>query len=166
MKNARVVFVAGCLFGVMVWPALVTAQESGLQVTPDRNQVLISKDVGEERWAIVRNQDGTVSGNVFFPEGGPPLFVWCEPTEDSQDDPITFSCFGADACPAAPCDEAEWEFIAEVELPASFFEPPAAGPTPTPGPTATPIPIGTPTPNGSATPDDTPTPDETPDGVE
>jgi len=43
--------------------------QSGLQVTPDGKRTLVNKDVGDERWAIVRSTD-TVSGNVYFPDGG------------------------------------------------------------------------------------------------
>ena len=46
------------------------ARESGLQITPDERCTLVSKDVGTERWAITRNaDDGSVTGNVFFPFG-------------------------------------------------------------------------------------------------
>ena len=55
---------------------------AGTRTTPDGKQVLISKDVGSERWAISMNlDDGTVTGNVFRP-GAEPSFVWCERTGD------------------------------------------------------------------------------------
>jgi hypothetical protein len=61
---------------ILAWAA-DAAGASGAQVTPDGRRALISKDVGGQRWAINRNQDGTVTGNVFFPGGGPPQFVFC-----------------------------------------------------------------------------------------
>jgi len=94
---------------------------SGLQITPDQKLALISKDVGEQRWAITRNDDGTVTGNVFFPGGGDPQFVWCEPNGVAGDD-VPLRCLGAAACAAGTaCSSADWTLIAEVSLPASFF---------------------------------------------
>lgn len=99
------------------------ATASGLQLTPDRALTLISKDVGNERWAISRNDDGTVTGNVFFPGGGEPRFVWCEPN-GAAGATVPLRCLGAPACAAgAACSAAEWTLIAEVALPATFFAP-------------------------------------------
>lgn len=141
--------------------AVATARESGFQLTPDGRQVLVSKDVGAERWVIVRSEDGTVSGNVFRDEGAP-LFVWCQPREDSPgaDDTVALSCFGADTCAGAPCDDSAWGFIADVDLPSSFFEPPSPSTTPTPDDSPTPTDTPTPsrTPRPSSTPSSTVTP--------
>lgn len=60
--------------------------EAGVQVTPDAERILVSKDVNAERWAITRNDDGTVTGNVFPLDGGPPSFVWCEQAGRDDDD--------------------------------------------------------------------------------
>jgi N-acetylneuraminic acid mutarotase len=99
--------------------------QSGIQVTPDGKRTLINKDVGDERWAITRNaDDGTVTGNVFFPDGGDPAFVWCSPVgEDDQS--VTLDCSGAEACAAAPCAPEAWTPLGEVTLPRSFFAPPS-----------------------------------------
>lgn len=100
---------------------------SGVQVTPDGEIVLVSKDVGAERWAIARNpSDGTVTGNVFRLDGAPPQFLWCEETASSADT-VSLRCLGADPCPLSSCDEGDWALVAEVEVPASFFAPPAGG---------------------------------------
>ena len=101
---------------------------SGLQITPDEKRTLISKDVGSERWAITRNPDQTVTGNVFSSSGGDPKFVWCERTgDDGNPDPsavlIDYACSGADRCVAEPCTASEWSFIGNVTLPGSFFLP-------------------------------------------
>lgn len=101
---------------------------SGLQITPDEKRTLISKDVGDERWAITRNPDQTVTGNVFSSSGGDPKFVWCERTgDDGNPDPsavlIDYECSGADRCLASPCTAGEWTFIADVTLPGAFFQP-------------------------------------------
>ncbi|MFP6664719.1 MAG: kelch repeat-containing protein [Deltaproteobacteria bacterium] len=97
-----------------------------MQLTPDGRRTLISKDVGGERWAISRNPDGTVTGNVFRPGGDPPAFVWCEETgapPEGEGGELMFSCFGADRCAQAPCAPEQFSFIAEVALPEAFFLP-------------------------------------------
>jgi len=101
---------------------------TGLQITPDLQRTLSSKDVGIERWAITLNPDETVTGNVFSATGGDPKFVWCDRTgDDGNADPaavlIDFACSGADRCAAEPCTADEWAFIADVTLPGSFFLP-------------------------------------------
>lgn len=124
-------------------------RESGLQFTPDGERTIISKDVGAERWAITRNlDDGSVTGNVFFPSGGPPIFIYCEETAQNGAD-LDFDCFSSDLCPASPCPGDQWELLASVTLPESFFLPEGdVPPSPTPGPvpTATPAPAPTGTP--------------------
>lgn len=94
------------------------AQGSGIQLTPDSGRYLISKDVGNERWAISFNlDDRTVTGNVFKTDGSPPSFIWCEITDvatapDPADTQYTLDCFGADACEQAPCSADDWTLIA------------------------------------------------------
>ncbi|HEY2387379.1 MAG TPA: hypothetical protein VGK30_10480 [Candidatus Binatia bacterium] len=103
----------------------------GIQETPDTKHILVSKDVGSDRWAISGNaDDGTLSGNVFRGEGSPPAFVWCNQTGDDLNPDIrnriaTYACFGSDACPAAPCDlQTQWVLINDsVQLRGAFFLP-------------------------------------------
>lgn len=123
--------------------AAVAAAQSGVRVTRDGRRALVSKDVGGQRWAITRNPDGTVTGNVFS-AGGPPQFVWCEEQSATEAD-VELSCWGADRCERAPCPPERWSFIADVTLPASFFAPPGAA-APTPVPTPTPLASASPTP--------------------
>ena len=99
-------------------PALAA---SGLQITPDGSRTLVVKDVGDQRWAIVRSA-GDVSGNVYFPDGGDPQFAYCAQTS-SADGNVTFACSGADRCASAPCRESDWSVIGDVTLPESFFLP-------------------------------------------
>jgi hypothetical protein len=108
--------------------ATAAVAEAGLQITPDSKRTLISKDVGSERWAITRNPDGSVTGNVFSASGDPPKFVSCRRTgDDGNPDPaavqISFDCSGADRCTQDTCTADEWTFIASVTLPGSFFRP-------------------------------------------
>lgn len=103
--------------------------EPGVQFSPDEKRVLVSKDVEGKRWAIVWNADGSITGNVYDPTGGAPQFVWCSGEgDDGNPDPSQrlhdFSCYGADPCTLAPCEEAEaWTFINDVSVPGWFFEP-------------------------------------------
>ena len=101
---------------------------SGIQVTPDDKRTLISKEVDGARWAITRNaDDGTVTGNVYFPDGGAPLFLFCEETDATEED-VTLRCSGADGCVAAPCGG--FSFLSEVTLPLEFFALPMPVPLP------------------------------------
>jgi hypothetical protein len=54
-----------------------SADNKGVQLTPDQTHLLVSKDVGSERWSIALNPDDTVIGNVFPCDGSGPAFVWC-----------------------------------------------------------------------------------------
>lgn len=105
------------------------AAEAGTRTTPDGHQVLISKDVGGERWAMNLDlNSGTLTGNVFFPDGSPPKFVWCERTgTDGTFDPLAgevrYRCRGGDVCGGVPCTDAAWSDLGEVSLPGSFFLP-------------------------------------------
>jgi hypothetical protein len=101
---------------------------SGTRTTPDGRQVLISKDVADERWAIAIDlRDGTATGNVFR-AGASPKFVWCERTgDDGRLDPISgeilYRCRGAGECAASPCESSGWTDLGEVPLPGSFLLP-------------------------------------------
>jgi hypothetical protein len=100
---------------------------SGMQMARDGHRVMVSKNVGDERWAIIYDSDDhTAMGNVFFPSGGPPAFVWCMETGDDGNPDrramqMAFACYGADPCPAEPCSSEDWHFIDDVMLPGGFF---------------------------------------------
>lgn len=127
-REARGGSIATALACSLVFACVASAQQSGLQITPDGQRTLVNKDVGGERWAIDKGPDGRVTGNVFFPDGREPQFVWCDVAEGAtvdENDELMFSCFGGDPCLDAPCPPEAWSFIADVSLPASFFEPPS-----------------------------------------
>lgn len=145
----------------------------GFQIGVDGGASIISRDVAGARWAITENRDdGVLIGNVFFPDGGPPQFVWCQPTSVvPNDDPAlavyTYDCFGSSTCDPTQCPD--WVFISSVTLSGTFFEPPPVQPTPTasPVPTPTPAPVcptpaSTPAPTASPRPTATPTPTPSP----
>jgi hypothetical protein len=142
---------------------LAASAQSGVRFTPDGKQALISKDVGGERWAISYDfATDTVTGNVFFPAGGEPLFVWCEragervglnPIED-----VILACFGNDRCELDRVCGTGWTFIADVTLPGAFFLEPTVAPTRSPAP----VPTLSPTPRPTVTPSPRPTVRPTP----
>lgn len=108
--------------------ALGATSGAGVQVTPDGKRTLVSKDVGDERWAITLDHvDGSVTGNVFRAEGGAPQFVWCEPVAGAPLGQQAFSCEGSDSCAGGACTPAQWAFIDEVDVPAAFFRPEGSG---------------------------------------
>lgn len=110
--------------------AASVASTKGVQITPDQKLILVSKDVGSERWSIALNPDDTVTGNVFLCDGGGPAFVWCQKIDDDHNADfskrvIAWKCSGAGTCPASPCGAAaQWPTIADrVELTGAFFLP-------------------------------------------
>jgi hypothetical protein len=110
-------------------PGPTPRRNSTVQITPDGSRHLVSKNIGDARWAITyNNDDDTVTGNVYFQSGGDPLFVWCQRIWDNGDPSdleITFECYGAAPCSVDTCSIDNWTFIDNVTLPASFFLPPA-----------------------------------------
>lgn len=104
-------------------------RQSGIQLTPDSAQYLISKDVGNERWAIAYNlDDKTVTGNVFPLDGGSPSFLACRIVNVAQapnpgDAQYSLECQFAQSCPEAPCAN-QWGAPFPVgPIPGSFFLP-------------------------------------------
>ncbi len=112
-------------------PTTGRAAPTGVQWTPDAKQLLVNKDVGNERWAITLNlKDFSATGNVFFTDDQAPAFVWCEKTGDSFDASageldLRYRCFGAGAG-LGGFASADWTLIDDdVSLPLSFFVPAA-----------------------------------------
>ena len=171
-SSRRAVATALVLLAVGFAPSRAAAY-NGFQIGRDGGSSIISRDVAGARWAITENRaDGVLIGNVFFPDGGPPQFVWCEPTSIvPNDDPAlavyTYDCFGSETCDPTLCPD--WTFISSVTLSGTFFEPPPFQPTPSPSPVPTPTPAPvcptpaiTPTPTASPKPTPTPSPKPTP----
>jgi hypothetical protein len=112
--------------------ALAAAAGAQTQTAFDGSVTLIQRDVpaGDdvERWAITHDPErNTATGNIFFPGGGDAAFVFCEILGQDGDN-FNLDCFGADACPSAPCTPAEWDPLGPVTLPASFLSPPNGEP--------------------------------------
>jgi len=129
---------------------------SGSTLSPDGLNFLVSKDQGNDRWAVSLNfiprfaADGTiesyeirsVSGNVFPLDGGAPTFLFCEPTADSTGDlsdpnsTYTLRCVAAGPCATTAFECAQQEYVStgdDVQVPTSFFLPPEGlGVTPPP----------------------------------
>lgn len=120
------------VFGLSILGASTAAfaqQPSGRQTTPDGKQVLVNREQSGLQWAISYTPgDGTITGNVFDPAGGAPQFIWCERVgDDGSVDPsavlIDWRCEGSFACDQSPCLATNWDEIATVPLPGSFFLP-------------------------------------------
>jgi hypothetical protein len=121
---ASIVLAVAC----SVAPARAQDRQSGVQITPDTKRVLISKDVSGQRWAITRNlSDGSVTGNVYLPEGGDPIFLFCKLVSGTVET-VELSCYGASSCLASPCGGTYFSHIADVSLPQAFFAPPGGAP--------------------------------------
>ncbi|MBY0280240.1 hypothetical protein K2Z84_33325 [Candidatus Binatia bacterium] len=114
--------------------------QSGATLSPDRLSYMVNKDLAGERWTINLDlstaeprQLLNATGNVFKPDGSPPVFVLCQIRDDSTGDladpssTFRFTCQGADACAttATECAQTGWSVISrDVQIPASFFLPP------------------------------------------
>ena len=128
--NARFLVVTAIALTLTV-PRPSAAAPTGVQWTPDSNRLLVSKDVGNERWAITLNlSDFSASGNIYFTSGEAPGFVWCSKTGEDFDANVgeldlQYSCFGASSG-FGGFTEGDWSLISDsVFLPLSFFIPPA-----------------------------------------
>jgi hypothetical protein len=104
-------------------PAAAADAPRGVQFSSDGRFTFVNKDVGGQRYAIIREEDGTVTGNVFFTDCRTPKFIVCEPLEGANE----YACSISNACAQEPCEFDEGEPV-NVTLPADFFEPPGPAP--------------------------------------
>ena len=120
--------------GAMPFAGRADARESGVNINPDGNYRLVSKDVAGERWAMTYDVgSNAITGNVFATDGGAPKFVRCSVLSQDAQGGVTAECKGADACSTCPCTNG-WTTVGTVTLPGSFFEDCGDDPTPTPTP--------------------------------
>ena len=103
---------------------------SAIQVTPVAIEgsvyTLVNKDVGAERWAIIRDDStGIVTGNVFTGSAsGDAQFIYCVGPVESAEGVAFGDCFAATACGVDGCDAADWQAIGgTAPIAASFFSP-------------------------------------------
>ena len=130
MRTLRIIIVGVAAIGLTTG-SIANAAPTGIQWTPDALRILVSKDVGVERWAITWDlADLSTTGNVFFTDGSAPGFIWCEKTghdfvPSAGELNLTYRCFGA--APAfGGFHFADWAVIDDnVVLPTSFFIPQA-----------------------------------------
>jgi hypothetical protein len=132
MPRAPFAVVIGIVIAAAVLAAAGVARaqrQSGIQLSPDSATYIISKDVGDERWAITYNLDRkVVIGNVFPQDGGAPSFLSCEITRvDQAADPAqaqySLRCQFAQSCGTAPCASQWGEPFDVPPIPGSFFLP-------------------------------------------
>lgn len=118
---------------VLAFGTTALAADSGVQITQQGpTVVMVQKDVGNERWAMTFSLEETsaleATGNIFR-AGSSPAFVQCRPIDVLNPDApvdrrtIVYNCYGADACPSAPCGASQWRFIATVDIRADFLLP-------------------------------------------
>jgi hypothetical protein len=118
---------AGFAVAALLTPAPAAAQrQSGIQIDLlNPTFVLLSKDVGEERWSISFDFT-TARGVVFRNDGSPPQFITCETLEDDGTN-YFFDCWGAGPCgeDGSNCTDAAWTLIGtNLPIPIAFFTPP------------------------------------------
>jgi len=125
--SAIALAIAGVL-AVLSAPTPALAQrQSGIQLGLDGSTILVNKDIGNERWTIAFDGAIIVSGNVYPLDGSAPSFVWCESMGRNAQDEYMLACYGAPSCTVGGCGKGAWTFIANVNLPASFFALPESG---------------------------------------
>ena len=88
------------VLGIALGTTSVAAAPRGVQFSPDGRFTFVIKDVGQERFAIIREPDGTVTGNVFFQDGRRVKFIICEPLPE----PNEYSCTVSDVCRWNDCE--------------------------------------------------------------
>lgn len=109
---------AATILGVCL-PALSLAQ-TPTTLSPTAQHILVSKEIGTERWAIVQDlSTGTLLGNVTGASGGATRFLWCETLAASNTE-LRFLCSGATDCEAPDCTRT-WHLLPQVSVPISFF---------------------------------------------
>ena len=128
--NTRFLVVTAIALSLTV-PHPSAAAPTGVQWTPDSNRLLVSKDVGNERWAITLNlSDFSASGNIYFTNDEDPGFVFCSKTGEDFDASVgeldlLYRCQGASGG-FGGFFASDWSLISDsVPLPLSFFIPPA-----------------------------------------
>jgi len=92
------------------------SRQSGIQQVFAGTAILVSKDVGGDRFAITQNVDGTLTGNVFSAETGASTFLFCTP-----DNVGGFSCAAAASCTTLPCTSQFTTIEGSITLPETFF---------------------------------------------
>jgi hypothetical protein len=127
--------VVACALVATVCTAYPAHAQRAVQVSPDGQNLLISKPLNGQQWSIVVNFDAqTIAGNVFNSDGSDPQFVYCAivdpfiagPTAFSDIATVILDCKGGDGCDAFPCSPAQWTDLGEVSVTSSFFVPPNA----------------------------------------
>lgn len=119
-STARRAAAALALATLLLARPAAAARESGIQENPTGDYIMVSKDVGSERWAMTYDYfSGIVLGNVYSADGGAPKFVACDVLAENENGDLTLECQGNDPCNSSPCGG--WTSIGTVNIPGSFF---------------------------------------------
>lgn len=122
-------------------PVSPSGGSSSANLAPDGASFLSSFDLFGARWSmslnVFRTEAGApavtnLTGNLFFPDGRPPLFVSCTERPESTgslEDPrsvFSFSCSRTEPCEsvALACRDDAWSALSNPDLPAALFLPP------------------------------------------
>jgi len=117
----RSLLVAGI---VLLAAGSASAQRDSSVACTDNGSVLISKDVGSDRWAITyRPTDGVTTGNVYAADGGA-IFLQCR-RESVTSGAVELSCSTSPGCGATECPAFE-PIGGTVAIPCSFFTAPCS----------------------------------------
>jgi hypothetical protein len=101
-----------------------SAQRESAVACTDNGTVLISKDVGTDRWAIsYRPTNGSTTGNVYAADGGA-IFLECE-RESITNGAVNLSCATSPGCGATECPPFE-PIGGTVSIACSFFTAPCS----------------------------------------
>lgn len=112
------------VIGLAALAAPASAQRQSSVQCPDVGTVLISKDVGQDRWAIsYRPSSGVTTGNVYTADGGA-VFLKCDRRGIEQGQ-VILSCSTGAGCSDTECPAFE-PIGGEIPIACSFFTAPCS----------------------------------------
>ena len=116
MKKPKILVTIAILAGVLCIVGQGGAQ-SVAALSSDGTQMIIQKDVGEDRWSItLRMEDGYVVGNVMTPTGS--VFLACDLKQQTGGN-LTHVC--------SSYEGSRWEPLVDVTQPETFWFPDDTG---------------------------------------
>ena len=120
--SVQAALAAAALTVVLAQPS--AAQRQSSVQCPDNSTVLISKDVGQDRWAIsYRPSTGVTTGNVYTADGGA-IFLKCD-RRGLEQGQVILSCSTGTGCSDTECPAFE-PIGGEIPIACSFFTAPCS----------------------------------------
>ena len=128
IRSFRRAALAAVALTVVVADPSAAQRQSSIQC-PDSGTVLISKDVGQDRWAIsYRPSTGVTTGNVYTADGGA-IFLKCD-RRGIESGQVILACSTGTSCSDGECPPFE-PIVGDVPIACSFFTAPCS-PVPSP----------------------------------